>query len=180
MVGLPGDNYIHGYYRTSVTKNCCALGRIDCAPGLKYLDTPECDRWTSLLMFFSEIFIGHYDLQGTCTNLPTNHFQIMLGQSYQKFSKTWTTPQNLGQYKYCAKMIIGKSEPPSIHSRSPFRENQGKSGPLLQYYSALSVFSENMGHPQPINIVIIKKVPPITEHLQYSSSINLNQSKLSH
>ena len=40
MVGLPGDN-INSYYRTSVTKNCLALGRIDFAPGLKYLDTPD-------------------------------------------------------------------------------------------------------------------------------------------
>ena len=40
MVGLPGDN-INSYYRTSVTINCRAQGRIDCAPGLKYLDTPD-------------------------------------------------------------------------------------------------------------------------------------------
>ena len=40
MVGLPGDN-INSYYSTSVTKNCRAPGHIDCAPGLKYLDTPE-------------------------------------------------------------------------------------------------------------------------------------------
>ena len=38
MVGLPGDN-INSYYRTSI-KNCCAPGRIECAPGMKYLDTP--------------------------------------------------------------------------------------------------------------------------------------------
>ena len=36
----PGDN-IHSYYRTTVTKNCCAPGPIDCAPGLKNLDTPD-------------------------------------------------------------------------------------------------------------------------------------------
>ena len=39
MEGLSGDN-INSSYRSSVTKNCCAVGRIDCAPGLKYLDTP--------------------------------------------------------------------------------------------------------------------------------------------
>ena len=39
MVGLPGGN-INSYYRTSVTKNCRAPGRIDCDLGLKYLDTP--------------------------------------------------------------------------------------------------------------------------------------------
>ena len=44
MVGLPGDN-INSYYRTSVTKNCRAPGRYDCAPGLKYLDTPEEVEW---------------------------------------------------------------------------------------------------------------------------------------
>ena len=30
---------------------------------------------------------------------------------------------------------------------------------LFHYYSALSVFSENMGQPQPIKTVIIKKCP---------------------
>ena len=35
----PGEN-IHNYYRTTVPKNCCARGLIDCAPGLKCLDTP--------------------------------------------------------------------------------------------------------------------------------------------
>ena len=30
-------------------------------------------------------------------------------------------------------------------------------GNLCHYYSAVSVFSENMGHPQPIKIVIVKK-----------------------
>ena len=39
MVGLPGDN-INSYYRTLVTKNCCAPGRIDWAPEHKYFDTP--------------------------------------------------------------------------------------------------------------------------------------------
>ena len=39
MVGLPGEKMnTSSYYRTSVTKKCCAPGRIDCAPGLKYLD----------------------------------------------------------------------------------------------------------------------------------------------
>ena len=33
------------------------------------------------------------------------------------------------------------------------------------YYSALSVFSPNMGHPRPIKIAIIKVVQ-ITENLQ--------------
>ena len=40
VVGIPGNN-ITIYYQTSVTKNCCAPGRVDCAPGKKYLDTPE-------------------------------------------------------------------------------------------------------------------------------------------
>ena len=40
MVGLPCDN-INSYYRISVSKKRFAPGRIDCAPGLKYLDTPE-------------------------------------------------------------------------------------------------------------------------------------------
>ena len=29
------------------------------------------------------------------------------------------------------------------------------------YYSALSVFSQNMGHPQPIEIIIIRKCPKL-------------------
>ena len=40
IVVPPGDNF-HSYYRTTVIKECCALGLIDCAPGLKYLDIPE-------------------------------------------------------------------------------------------------------------------------------------------
>ena len=40
ILGLSGDD-INSYYRTSFTKNCRAPGRIDCAPGLKYLDTPD-------------------------------------------------------------------------------------------------------------------------------------------
>ena len=32
-----------------------------------------------------------------------------------------------------------------------------KKGDLCHYYSVLSVFSQIMGHPQPIKIVIIKK-----------------------
>ena len=51
-------------------------------------------------------------------------------------------------------MIIGKSSVPSIYRR-----------PLL-YYSALSVFYENMGQPQPIKIIIVKK-SQITEILWY-------------
>ena len=48
MVWLPGDN-INSYYRTSVTKYCCAPGRVDCAPGLKYFDIPA--RTTGLSLF---------------------------------------------------------------------------------------------------------------------------------
>ena len=32
---------------------------------------------------------------------------------------------------------------------------------MENYYSALSVFSQNMGHPQPIEIIIIKKCPKL-------------------
>ena len=39
IVVPPGDN-IHSYHLTMVTKNYCAPGLIDCALGLKYLDTP--------------------------------------------------------------------------------------------------------------------------------------------
>ena len=39
IVGAPGKN-IQSYFRTTITKKCCAPGAIDCAPGLKYLDTP--------------------------------------------------------------------------------------------------------------------------------------------
>ena len=38
-VVAPCDN-IHSYHRTTVTNDCCAPGLIDCAPCLKYLDTP--------------------------------------------------------------------------------------------------------------------------------------------
>ena len=34
-------------------------------------------------------------------------------------------------------------------------------GNLCHYYSALSVFSENIGHAQPIKITIIKKCPKL-------------------
>ena len=36
---IPLGDEIHSYYQTMVTKNCCGPGIIDCAPGLKYVDT---------------------------------------------------------------------------------------------------------------------------------------------
>ena len=38
---VPPAVNIYSYYQTKVTKNCCAPGIIDCAPGLKYLDIPD-------------------------------------------------------------------------------------------------------------------------------------------
>ena len=44
IVEPQGDN-IHSYYWTTVTKDCRAPGFIECAPGLKYLDSPDTSRW---------------------------------------------------------------------------------------------------------------------------------------
>ena len=39
IVVPPGDNF-YSYFQTTDAKNWCASGLVDCAPGLKYLDTP--------------------------------------------------------------------------------------------------------------------------------------------
>ena len=47
-------------------------------------------------------------------------------------------------------------------------------GNLCHYYSALSVFPENMGYPQPIKFVIVKKRPKL---LRVYSFQNYHKSK---
>ena len=49
---------IHSFYRTTATRNCCVLGRIECASELKYLDTPDsasgCSKEVIRLLFIVE------------------------------------------------------------------------------------------------------------------------------
>ena len=55
-------------------------------------------------------------------------------------------PKNLGHYNYCVNLDL---------LLVVFKGN------LCHYYPALSVFSENMGHPQLIKIVIVKNCPKL-------------------